>query len=295
MFSKQLNREKKKRKHEPFWLGKLLAKLPPWPIFYPLYEASRLNMVEELYWSPKIPEGFDGFRIVYLSDIHYGPLFSEQRVRDLAERVNKLHADVVILGGDYAVNSDGAVEFFELKPGFQAKTAVLGVMGNHDRMLPEENFEKLIAAMKADGVTPLVNDGVVLERRGSRMAFVACDDYYCGQPDLKKTAALSKAAEFTVFLPHMPDVLPETFTLPGGPFYQLALCGHTHGGQVAILGHAIKSSSIYGSRYLSGWYNEHEVDFLVSNGVGTSNLPVRLGAKPQMHLITMKKETNNNK
>ena len=290
MSPKQLNREEKKRTHEPFWLGKLMAKLPPWPIFYPLYEASRLNMIEELYWSPKIPEGFDGFRVAYLSDIHYGPLFSEQRVRDLAERVNKLHADVVILGGDYGVNSDGAVDFFELKPGFQAKTAVLGVMGNHDRMLPEENFEKLIAAMKADGVTPLVNDGVVLERRGSRMAFAACDDYYCGQPDLKKTAALSKTADFTVFLPHMPDILPDTFDLPGGPFYQLALCGHTHGGQVAILGHAIHSSSIYGNRYLSGWYHEHGVDFLVSNGVGTSDLPVRLGAKPQMHLITMKRE-----
>ena len=290
MSPKQLNREEKKRMHEPFWLGKLMAKLPPWPIFYPLYEASRLNMIEELYWSPKIPDGFDGFRVVYLSDIHYGPLFSEQRVRDLAERVNKLHADVVILGGDYGVNSDSAVDFFKLRPGFQAKTAVLGVMGNHDRMLPEENLEKLIAAMREDGVTPLVNDGVVLERRGSRMAFVACDDYYCGQPDLKKTAALSKTADFTVFLPHMPDVLPDTFTLPGGPFYQLALCGHTHGGQVAVLGHAIHSSSIYGSRYLSGWYHEHGVDILVTNGVGTSGLPVRLGAKPQMHLITMKKE-----
>ena len=122
------------------------------------------------------------------------------------------------------------------------------------------------------------------------MAFVSCDDYYCGQPELQKIAAFRLKADYTVFLPHMPDILPETFKMPGGPFYQLALCGHTHGGQVAVLGHAIHSSSIYGSRYLSGWYNENGVDFLVSNGVGTSGLPVRLGAKPQMHLITMKKE-----
>lgn len=286
----RINREGKKRPTDSFWLGRMMAKLPPWPIFYPLYEASQLNLVEELYWSPKIPEGFDGFRIAYLSDIHYGPLFSEERVRDLVQRVNKLHADVVILGGDYAVNSDRAVEFFQLRPGFQAKTAVLGVMGNHDRMLPEENLERLTAAMREDGVTPLVNDGVILERKGNRMAFVACDDFYCGQPDLEKIAAFRMKADYTVFLPHMPDILPETFKMRGGPFYQLALCGHTHGGQVAILGHAIHSSSIYGSRYLSGWYHEHGVDFLVSNGVGTSGLPVRLGAKPQMHLITMKKE-----
>ena len=239
MQPRRLNRESKKKPHTPFWLGKLLAKVPPWPVFYPLYEASRLNLEEELYWSPRIPAGFDGFRIVYLSDIHFGPLFSEERLRDLAQRVNKLHADVVILGGDYGIDSDGAIEFFQLKPGFQAKTAVLGVMGNHDRMKPEENFEKLLAAMRDDGVMPLVNDGVVLERKGSRMAFVSCDDFYCGEPDLKKTAALAKTADYTVFLPHMPDILPETYKMPGPLFYQLVLCGHTHGGQVAFMGHAI--------------------------------------------------------
>ena len=290
MLPKRLDREKKKQPHGIHWLGRMLAKLPPWPILYPLYEASKLNLVEELYWSPKIPEGFDGFRILYLSDIHYGPLFPEERVRDLVERVNKLHADVVVLGGDYATNSDSAIDFFQLKPGFQAKTAVLGVLGNHDRRMPEDNLEKLLAAMREDGVTPLVNDGVILECKGSRMAFVACDDYYCGKPDLPKTAALSRNADYTVFLPHMPDILPETFKMPGGPFYQLALCGHTHGGQVAVLGHAVRSSSIYGSKYLSGWYHEHGVDFLVSNGVGVSGLPVRWGAKPQMHLITMRKD-----
>ena len=282
----------RRKPRTPSWMGKMLAKLPPWPVFYPLYEASRLNLVEELYWSPRIPAGFDGFRIVYLSDIHYGPLFPAERLRDLVQRVNKLHADLVILGGDYSDNSKNAVKFFQsdLEEGFQAKTAVLGVMGNHDRTRPEDSFDKLIAAMRARGVIPLVNDGVVLERKGSRMAFVSCDDFYYAKPDLKKTAAAAKTADFTVFLPHMPDILPETYKMPGPLFYQLVLCGHTHGGQVAVFGHAIKSSSIYGSRYLSGWYHEHGADILVSNGVGTSGLPVRLGAKPQFHLITMKKE-----
>lgn len=290
MLRKHIDREKKKQPKPVNWLARIMIKLPAWPVFYPIYEAARLNLVEELYWSPKIPAGFDGFRIVYLSDIHYGPLFPEERVRDLVQRVNILHADVVVLGGDYASDSDSAIKFFHLKPGFRAKTSVLGVMGNHDRRLPAENLEFLMAAMREDGVTPLVNDGVILERKGSRMAFVACDDFYCGNPDLEKTAALSHSADYTVFLPHMPDILPETFQMHGGPFFQLALCGHTHGGQVAVMGHAIKSSSIYGSKYLSGWYHDHGVDFLVSNGVGTSGLPVRLGAKPQMHLITMKNE-----
>lgn len=290
MKPKRLDREKKRRARYTPWLGTFLARLPAWPIFYPLYEARQLDLEEERYWSKKLPDAFDGFTIAYISDIHYGPLFSEDRVRALAQRVNALHADVILLGGDYGVNSQGAVDFFRLKPGFRANAAVLGVMGNHDRTVPDENFPLLLEAMRADGVTPLVNDGVTISKEGARLAFVSTDDFYCGQPDLKKAAQLGKNADFTIFAPHMPDILPDTFKLPGSPFYQLALCGHTHGGQVAIGKHAIHSSSLYRDRFLSGWYHEQGVDILVSNGVGTSGLPVRLGARPQMHLITLKKE-----
>ena len=122
------------------------------------------------------------------------------------------------------------------------------------------------------------------------MAVAGVDDFYNGYPDLEKTAAACREADFSIFLSHSPDILPETYALPGGPFYQLALCGHTHGGQVRLFGHALKSSSDYGDRFLSGWYRENEVDILVSNGVGTSMLPVRFEARPQIHLITLKNQ-----
>ncbi len=290
MSKKRLDREKKKRPKEINGLGRFLMKLPPWPILYPLYLANQLDLEEELYWSPRLPLEFDGLRIVFLSDIHYGPLYSEERVRDLAERVNALHADIVILGGDYGVNSFGALEFFALKPHFQANIAVLAVLGNHDRMLPEENKEKILAAMREDGITPLLNDGVLLEREGHRLAITGVDDYYCGEPDCSRIADMGRYADFSIFVSHMPDLLPDTFEMPGRLFYHLALCGHTHGGQVTVAGHALFSSSLYGDRFLSGWYNEQGADILVSNGVGVSGLPVRLGARPQYHLITLKRE-----
>ena len=76
--------------------------------------------------------------------------------------------------------------------------------------------------------------------------------------------------------------------MPGGPFFQLALCGHTHGGQVVLFNRALKSPSDYGEKYRTGWKKENGVDIMISNGVGTSFLPVRLGARPQIHLITLK-------
>ena len=165
MSKKRLDREKKKRPKEINGLGRFLMKLPPWPILYPLYLANQLDLEEELYWSPRLPLEFDGLRIVFLSDIHYGPLYSEERVRDLAERVNALHADIVILGGDYGVNSFGALEFFALKPHFQANIAVLAVLGNHDRMVPEENKEKILAAMREDGSQRVLRNGRAVYRK----------------------------------------------------------------------------------------------------------------------------------
>ena len=283
------NKEGCKKKKEPPLLGRWLAKLPAsWPVLYPLYLASRLYTVEEVYPSVRLPREFDGLRIVFCSDVHYGPFLKEDRVRALAERINALEADIVILGGDYGVNSDGAIDFFQLKPGFRAKEAVLGVMGNHDRMYPDENFPRIMDGMRAEGIKPLVNDAYILERNGKRLAIAATDDYFSGDPDLRFTAYRCRGADFVIFVSHIPDILPETYRLPGGPFYQLALCGHTHGGQVSVAGKAIRSSSDYGNRFLSGWYHENGVDIMVSNGVGTSGLPVRLGAKPQIHLITLR-------
>ncbi len=284
-----MNRKRKKTPRKISLLGRLLARLPSsCVLLYPIYLAAQLDTVEETYISGQWPREFDGLKIAFASDIHFGTLLKEDRVRMLSERINALEADIVLLGGDYGQHSDGAVEFFRLKPGFKARIAVLGAFGNHDRTLPEYNVGRIAQAMRQDGVIPVLNDAYLIKRNGKQIAFASTDDYSNGVPNLKRVANICRKADFTVFFPHNPDILPKTQNLTDGLFYQLALCGHTHGGQIALGGHAIKSSSIYGDRYLSGWKHEQGADILISNGVGTSLLPVRLGARPQIHLLTMK-------
>lgn len=284
-----MNHRKFKSAKRPSKLGRFLSRLPSGcPLLYPLYLATQLDMTEETYIHPALPPCFDGLRIAYVSDIHSGTYFKQDRLSALIERVNALEADLILLGGDYGEDAEGSLAFWQNKPFFRAKEAVLAVFGNHDRTLPEETFLPMQTAMRAAGVIPLVNDVYTLEKEGHTLCIAGPDDFYNGDADLEKLAALSKDADFTIFLPHTPDFLPETYQLPGGPFFRLALCGHTHGGQVNLFGWAPKSSSDWGSRYLSGWYREENVDIFISNGVGTSDLPVRLGARPQFHLLTLK-------
>ncbi|HUM61301.1 MAG TPA: metallophosphoesterase, partial [Clostridia bacterium] len=66
------------------------------------------------------------------------------------------------------------------------------------------------------------------------------------------------------------------------------ICGHTHGGQIVFFGRSLHSSSEYGDRYRSGWYREQGADILVSEGVGTSILPMRVGTRSQIHRLILR-------
>ena len=80
--------KKRIRANKVSWLGKLLAMLPvSCALLYPLYLAAQLDTVEDTYESPLLPQAFDGWRVAYVSDIHYGALLREDRVRALAERI----------------------------------------------------------------------------------------------------------------------------------------------------------------------------------------------------------------
>lgn len=277
---------KQRNSRKPGMLARLLALVPTsCALLYPWYLAAQLDLVEDTYASPALPAAFDGLRIVFFSDVHYGALLKEDRVRALSERVNALQPDLILMGGDYGNDSGEAAAFFRLRPAFRARVAVLAALGNHDRTPPEGSLKTLREAMEEDQVIPLVNDVWLLKKDGQTLAVAGIDDYYNGHPDLQRVRALARDADFTVFIPHTPDVIPETVT---EPFCQLLLCGHTHGGQVALFGHSLHPTARTGDRYRSGWYREGGVDILVANGVGTTGYPVRLGARPQIHLITLK-------
>ncbi len=278
----------KRKTRKPGRLARLMALLPTsCALLYPWYLAAQLDTVRDERAYTVLPEAFDGLRIVFFSDVHYGALLKEDRVRALVERVNALSPDLILMGGDYGDDSDCAVRFFELKPDFHARLAVLAAVGNHDRTEPESNLEKLKNVMMRSGVTPLVNDAWLLKKDGRTLAIAGIDDFYNGFPDVDRVRALCAGADFTIFVPHTPDVIPQTIAAPGGPFYQLLLCGHTHGGQIALFGHSVHPTARTKDRYRSGWFHENGADILVTNGVGTTGFPVRLGARPQIHLITL--------
>ncbi len=282
-------------------LGRLLRKLFSTCILlaiiaYPFAEPFWLQIEEKTRIYVDLPENFDGLRIAFLSDIHAGAFYSADRVRDLVAQVQALHPDIILLGGDYATDSDSAVAFFAAQPGFTAPLGVYAVPGNHDRVMPESNLPLLLSAMEGAGVTPLCNTVTPVEVAGQRIFLAGIDDYAVGHPDIAGVARATEATAFTIFVTHNPDAIPTALTMGdhnGSPnWMDLILCGHTHGGQVTIFGQRALFPDMNhetGERFRSGWKAEQGIDILITNGIGTSFLPMRFFARPQLHLITLRK------
>ena len=180
--------------HKPWMPGAFLAKHRFFRRLPPFRAAAELNLKEYAVSSAKLPDAFDGLRIAYASDIHYGVLLDETRVRDLAERLNALDPDVVLLGGDYGEDTSQALAFWKIVPELHAKLAVCAVLGNHDRA--EGPAEPFCTAMKERGVTPLINSALTLTRNGRTLALCSTDDFNHGTPDFAGVAAQVRNSDF---------------------------------------------------------------------------------------------------
>lgn len=261
-------------------------------IGYPFYEAYHLQTDNVTLKVSELPQDLNNLRIAYISDIHMGFMYPEARVDALIDTINRLNADLVLFGGDYADDSDGAIAFFQRLPRVNARLKVAGVVGNHDRTIPESNLSRLQDAMVAANVIPLVNNVLTIPIGETKIILAGIDDINNGHPDIAGVAKMVSRDDFVIFLSHSPEAIPAALQATDkdghGRWFDLALCGHTHGGQVTFLGQPLLSEfKKVPGRYLSGWIEENRTPILISNGVGMAYLPIRLFAPAQIHLITL--------
>jgi predicted MPP superfamily phosphohydrolase len=221
-------------------------------------------------------------RLVLLTDTHMSrPATPPQRLARIVDEINGLKPDLVLLGGDYM--STGPLAFSRYPAAeavapfrrIKAKYGVLAVPGNHDHWA---GLGVVGHALADAGVTTLVNGAV---RRGP-LVIGGIDDDFTRQGDVRGTATLMRRLGGTpVLLSHSPDIFP---AVPGR--VGLVLAGHTHCGQVVLpLIGAPYIPSRYGARFRCGIHQNGAQTLIVSAGVGTSVLPLRFGAPPDIWVI----------
>ncbi|MBS7810416.1 metallophosphoesterase [Roseococcus pinisoli] len=236
-------------------------------------------------------------KIAVLADLHVGaPLVTANRVAHIVDTTNALAPDMVLLLGDYGPMSRlvrtpyRPAEIAGILGGLRAPLGSFCIAGNHDWWEDAEAVARRggepewLRGMRLAGIRPLQNAAVRLPQGfwiagvDSQIAFA----WNRGADDLPGTLAQVTDNAPVILMAHEPDIFART-----PDRVALTLCGHTHGGQVRILGYSPRVPSRYGNRYAYGLVQEGSRRLIVSGGLGTSRIPVRFGVPPEIVEITL--------
>jgi uncharacterized protein len=232
-----------------------------------------------------VPQNFVGKKIIFVSDIHNGQYFKRERVADVVRKVNDLDPDIVVLGGDYVCGDRKYIEpCFEELAKLKAKMGIFGVTGNHDEW---EDHDLTVKSMKKAGITVLSDRAEWLKIDKDKIKIAGIDWYSTSEPDIGPLIEDAGENDFVILVSHTPDFAEKLKTSK----IDLMLTGHTHGGQVTFFGlWAPYVPSQYGQKYRTGVIKDDKTTVLISNGIGSTFLPIRFFARPQINIIILGKE-----
>ena len=244
--------------------------------------ATRVTLIEHDLVLPRQPARAP-LRLAFASDFHIGPL-TPPRLLDNAFRILvDLAPDVLVLGGDYVFLDVTPAAARELTARVAAVPAriKLAVLGNHDLWTQNLIIED---ALRSAGCRVLVNDAARLPAPHDDLAIVGLDEPWTGRADGARAFAAAADAPIKIAVSHAPEGLP----FIEGRGASLLLCGHTHGGQIALPRGPVVVHGPLGRRWPSGLHRLGDMHLFVSRGLGNVDLPLRAYAPPDVSLFTLR-------
>jgi predicted MPP superfamily phosphohydrolase len=237
---------------------------------------------------PGLPVSFDGLRIAQLSDLHVGPHIPRRFLERIVQTTQKLRPDIIAVTGDLIDDRAEDVGIYAKKLG--ALTAPLGVYmipGNHDVYAGWEEVEQALRA--ANLGTVMVNEATTISRGDDSLVLVGTGDPAGGRrgssraaPDIERAMAEVPNDATVIAFAHNPALWPKLAERG----VALTLSGHTHWGQFALprLGWSLASP------FLEHAMGAHIIDgaqLYISPGTGYWGIPFRIGANPEVTLVTL--------
>ena len=251
-----------------------------------------LVRADVLVCSNGIPEAFDAYKIVQISDLHDAQIGENNE--KLIAMTAETEPDCIVLTGDFVDSSRFHPErSLSVAEALVKIAPVYYVSGNHEAVLPDADYQALTDGLRALGVCVLEDESAELTRGGQSIRLIGLTDigFHPGTLEEKKDAlrtalsALLPEDEFSVTLAHRPELM-DVYTECGAP---LVLSGHAHGGQIRLpgIGGLIAPGQGLFPKYTEGKYEENGTTLVVSRGIGNSVLPLRVNDRPQIVVVQL--------
>lgn len=224
-------------------------------------------------------------RIVFASDLHAGPTTHPSLLDEAFALLAATDADVILLGGDYVfLTADYIPWIAERLARLSAPLGIFGVLGNHDLWADDA---AIVSALSHAGARMLVNERVVLPAPFAHVTIAGLDDPWTGIVPTRPV--FTDDDRVRVVLTHAPEAM---LHLDDEPF-ELAVCGHTHGGHIALPGGIpILVPGPLSRRHAHGRYDlTHDRTLIVSRGIGGTEVALRLNADPDILVIELGGDT----
>ena len=232
----------------------------------------------------------------------------------MMRQLERIHPDLLLLGGDYTgsdligrmiAQSTGELygarqaetrdQFFRSLAGFEAPLGKFAVPGDMDNALERSAQTSLADAAALGGVKLLRDEWTRVEINGQSIVLAGVDDWRTGIQDTRSPSRGLKGSDCVILMSHNPEAIFQLTGQPGEdgrPWIDAALSGHTLGGLIKLGGYEVFSLLASDERYRSGWQIADGAKILISEGLSGGFLPLRLGTCPQVHVITLRRQTN---
>jgi predicted MPP superfamily phosphohydrolase len=229
---------------------------------------------------PNLPEKFDGYRILHLTDLHLDIAIEFEK--KIITAIQGTKADLCVITGDFRRDTKGGFEQIleplkNLISHINVKDGIYATLGNHDTYLMVRPFENM-------GIRVLTNESEKIGRNGEHIHLTGVDDvHYYYTTDATK-ALWQDIPGFKIALVHS----PELYDVAGDNEYSLYLCGHTHAGQVCLPGgKALITHLQNGKEFYKGLWKYKNMTGFTGSGTGTSGIPVRINSHSEAVIITL--------
>ena len=241
-----------------------------------LSNAAKVALRHNRVASPYLPQAFDGYTILQLSDLHVE--MSEAAMQRVIELVGSVDYDLCILTGDYRAKTYGPYDgtlagIVKLRAAL--KGTIYGVLGNHDTIC-------LVPGLEDMGIKVLLNESETIERGGEHIHLAGIDDAHFYRVDnIEKAAANIPHEEYSILISHTPEIYRQAAHAD----FNLLLSGHTHGGQICLPGGIpVTLNSVLPRSMGAGPWQHHDMIGYTSVGAGSSIVPVRFNCPPEITL-----------